>query len=136
VPPSPLGGQLARPVFSPGCTEAHRPRICLSKVHLVDQRMSLGMRCRLRQPRTCRRTRPGQPCGPEAVIRSPRPYCAPGYSGNPAFRSPSICSKNDCVPRAINADIVKAGSISSTRAAASRASASRPRWPKADARQR
>ena len=38
--------------------------------------------------------------------------------------------------RAIHADIVKAGSISTARAAASRASASRPRWAKADARQR
>ena len=70
---------------------------------------------------------------PEAVIRSPRPYCAPGYSGNPAFRRPSINSFTFLGPRAINADIVKAGSISSTRAAASCASASRPRWAKADA---
>src|SRR6476646_6726436 len=30
-------GQLARPVFPPGCKEAHRPRICLSKVQSVDQ---------------------------------------------------------------------------------------------------
>ena len=91
-----------------------------------------GMRVGFRQLRTCRRTRPGQLCA-----RSPRPYCAPGYSGNPAFRRPSINSfAFDCPPRAINADIVKAGSISSTRAAASRASASRPRWAKADARQR
>ena len=37
-----------------------------------------------RQLRTCRRTRPGQLCA-----RSPRPYCAPGYSGNPAFASPA-----------------------------------------------
>ena len=63
--------------------------------------------------------------------------CAPGYSGNPAFRRPSINSfAFEYPPRAINADIVKAGSISSTRAAASCASASRPRWAKADARQR
>ena len=59
------------------------------------------------------------------------------HSGNPALRRPSICSfAFDSPPRAIYADIVKAGSISSTRAAASRASASRPRWAKADARQR
>jgi hypothetical protein len=76
-------------------------------------------------------------CLPEAVIRSPRPYCAAGYSGNPAFRRPSINSFTFLpAPRAINADIVKAGSISSARAAASCASASRPRWAKADARQR
>jgi hypothetical protein len=63
-----------------------------------------------------------------------RPYCAPGYSGNPAFRRPSINSfAFDSPARAIYADIVKAGSISSTRAAASRASASRPRWAKAKA---
>ena len=56
------------------------------------------------------------------------------YSGNPAFRSPSINSfAFDCPPRAIYADTVKAGSISSTRAAASWASPSRPRWAKADA---
>jgi len=42
-----LRGQLARPVFSPGCTEVHRPRICLSKGQSVDQRMRLGMQCRL-----------------------------------------------------------------------------------------
>src|SRR6267154_6452080 len=55
------------------------------------------------------------------------------YSGNPAFRRPSINSfAFDSPPRAIYADIVKAGSISSTRAAASCASASRPRWSKAD----
>jgi hypothetical protein len=59
------------------------------------------------------------------------------HSGNPAFRSPSMCSfALDCPPRAIHADIVKAGSSSSRRAAASRASASRPRWAKAAARQR
>ena len=62
---------------------------------------------------------------------------ARAHSGNPAFRSPSIISfAFDCPPRAIHADIVKAGSSSSRRAAASRASASRPRWAKADARQR
>jgi hypothetical protein len=33
--------QLARPVFSPGCTEAHRSRICLSKVQSVDQQIRL-----------------------------------------------------------------------------------------------
>jgi hypothetical protein len=59
------------------------------------------------------------------------------HSGNPAFRRPSINSVAfDCAPRAIHADTVKAGSVSSRRAAASRASASRPRWAKADARQR
>src|SRR5215467_2533506 len=59
------------------------------------------------------------------------------YSGTPAFRNPSINSfAFDCPPRAIHADIVKAGSTSSRRAAASRASASRPRRAKADARQR
>jgi hypothetical protein len=59
------------------------------------------------------------------------------HSGNPAFRRPSISSfEFDCPPRAMKADIVKAGSTSSRRAAASRTSASRPRWAKADARQR
>ena len=59
------------------------------------------------------------------------------HSGNPAFRRPSINSfAFDCPPRAIAADIVKAGSISSRRVAASRASASRPRWALADARTR
>jgi hypothetical protein len=59
------------------------------------------------------------------------------HSGNPALRRPSISSfAFDCPPRAIHADIVKAGSTSSRRAAASRASASRPRWAKAEARQR
>ena len=62
---------------------------------------------------------------------------AHAHSGNPAFRRPSINSfAFDSPPRAIYADIVKAGLISSTRAAASCASASRPRWAKADARQR
>ena len=63
----------------------------------------------------------------------------PAHSGNPAFRRPSIISfQPDVSPgaRAINADIVKVGSSSSKRAAAPRASASRPRWAKADARQR
>src|SRR4051812_8282588 len=55
------------------------------------------------------------------------------YSGNPAFRRPSINSFEFLGTRAICADIVKAGSISSTRAAAACASASRPRWAKADA---
>jgi hypothetical protein len=50
------------------------------------------------------------------------------HSGNPAFRRPSISSFAwDCLPRAIHADIVKAGSSSSIRAAASRASTLRPR---------
>jgi hypothetical protein len=50
------------------------------------------------------------------------------YSGNPAFRRPSINSfECDCLRRPILSDIVKAGSTSSRRAAASRASASRPR---------
>ena len=58
------------------------------------------------------------------------------HSGNPALRRPSISSfAFDCPPRAIHEEIVKAGSVSSTQAAASRASASRPRWAKADARQ-
>jgi hypothetical protein len=61
----------------------------------------------------------------------------PAHSGNPAFRRPSINSfEFEYPPRAINAEIAKAGSVSSTRAAASRASASRPRWANADARQR
>ena len=65
-------------------------------------------------------------------------WTSESYSGNPAFRKPSIISFAfiDSRLRAIHADIVKAGSILSTRAAASRASASRPRWAKADARQR
>jgi hypothetical protein len=51
------------------------------------------------------------------------------HSGNPAFRRPSISSfACACLRRPIHADIVRAGSTSSTRAAASRASASRPRW--------
>ena len=59
------------------------------------------------------------------------------YSGNPAFRRPSVISfAFDCPPRAIHEDIVNAGSVSSRRAAASRASTSRPRCAKADARQR
>ena len=59
------------------------------------------------------------------------------HSGNPAFRSPSINSfAFDCTPRTVREVIVKAGSSSSKRAAASRASASRPRWAKAEARQR
>ena len=49
-------------------------------------------------------------------------------SGSPALRQPSINSfEFDCLPRAIHADIVKAESTSSARAAASHASASRPR---------
>ena len=59
------------------------------------------------------------------------------HSGNPAFRRPSVNSfMFDCAPRAIHPDTVNGGSNSSTRAAASWASASRPRWAKADARQR
>ena len=54
------------------------------------------------------------------------------HSGNPAFRSPSIIS----FALRVREEIVKAGSSSSRRAAASRASASRPRWAKAAARQR
>jgi len=57
------------------------------------------------------------------------------HSGNPAFRRPSVTScAFDCPLQAIHPD--KAGLTSSRRAAASRASASRPRWAKADARQR
>jgi transposase len=60
------------------------------------------------------------------------------HSGNPALRNPSIISFAffDTWLRAVHADIVKAGSNSSTPAAASRASASCPRWAKAAARQR
>ena len=62
---------------------------------------------------------------------------SPVHSGNPAFRRPSVSSfAFDCPPRAIHEVIVKAGSTPSRRAAASRASASRPRWAKAAARQR
>jgi hypothetical protein len=70
------------------------------------------------------------------LVRSPRRRKrARAHSGNPAFRRPSVNSfAFDRPPRAIHADIVKAGSTSSIRAAASRASASRPRWAKADAR--
>jgi hypothetical protein len=119
-------GQIEEPGERGGAPGARG--VVLSKVQSVDQQMRVGNR----QLRTCRRTRPGKLCA-----RSPRPYCAPGYSGNPAFRRPSINSfAFGCPPRVINADIVKAGSISSTRAAASCASASRPRWAKADARQR
>jgi len=65
---------------------------------------------------------------------APSNLCA--HSGNPAFRSPSNISVEFVwPPRAIHADIVKSGSTSSNCAAASRASASRPRWAKADARQ-
>ena len=59
------------------------------------------------------------------------------HSGNPALRRPSISSfAFDCPPRAVRSEIVNAGSVSSRHAAASRASASRPRWAKADARHR
>jgi hypothetical protein len=45
------------------------------------------------------------------------------HSGNPAFRRPSISSfEFDCPPRASHADMVKVGSSSRMRAAASRAS--------------
>ncbi len=78
----------------------------------------------------------GQRRESKAVIRSPRRYKHWAHSGNPAFRRPSISSfAFDRPPRAMNPEIVKAGSVSSTRAAPSRASASRPRWAKADARQ-
>ena len=77
-------------------------------------------------------------CAAEAVIPViPSSAAYRVHSGNPAFRRPSINSfAFDCPPRAIHSEIVNAGSTSSTRAAASRASASRPRWAKADARQR
>ena len=56
---------------------------------------------------------------------------ASSHSGNPTFRSPSINSFTcDRLTRPILADIVKAGSTSSIRATASRASALRPRWAK------
>ena len=59
------------------------------------------------------------------------------HSGNPAFRRPSISNfEVKPLPRAIPTDIVKSGSSSSRRAAASRASASRPACAKADARTR
>jgi hypothetical protein len=41
------------------------------------------------------------------------------HSGNPAFRASINRFAFDCPPHAIHADIVKAGSTSSTRAAAS-----------------
>jgi hypothetical protein len=48
------------------------------------------------------------------------------------FRRPSMNSfAFDGPPRSMYADIVKAGSVSSTRAAASRVSSSHPRWAKA-----
>ena len=77
-------------------------------------------------------------CAAEECRYSITSWTLESYSGNPALRKPSIISFAffDSWLRAIHADIVKAGSISSTRAAASRASASRPRWAKADARQR
>jgi len=56
-------------------------------------------------------------------LRETQRHTAP-CSGNPATRSPPISSfALDCPPRAIHADIVNAESTSSTRAAASRASA-------------
>jgi hypothetical protein len=52
----------------------------------------------------------------------------PDHSGNPAFRSPSMLSLEfDCPPLATHEVSVKPLSNSSIRAAASRASASRPR---------
>ncbi len=46
---------------------------------------------------------------PHSITSSAQAIAA--YSGNPAFRSPSINSVAfECPPRAINADIVKAGS--------------------------
>ena len=77
-------------------------------------------------------------CAAEECRYSITSWTLESYSGNPALRKPSIISFAlfDSWLRAIHADIVKAGSILSTRAAASRASASRPRWAKADARQR
>src|SRR5215207_8852188 len=71
-------------------------------------------------------------------VRSPRLHKQTrAYSGNPAFRRPSMYSfMFDDQPRAMDADIVKAGSTSSERTAAARASASHARWAKADARQR
>lgn len=91
----------------------------------------------------------GNPMSAEDQLRTHAPQKMPrrysttswtlgSYSGNPALRKPSIITFAliDSWLRAIYADIVKAGSISSIRAAASRASASRPRWAKADARQR
>jgi hypothetical protein len=74
--------------------------------------------------------------GKSPPMVSPPMRASTVYSGSPAFRRPSFNSfKCDCLRRPILADIVKAGSISSRRAAASRASASRSRWAKADARQ-
>ena len=56
------------------------------------------------------------------------------FGTHTAFRRPPIDSFMFAVPpRPIHADIVKAGSTSSRRAAASRASASRPRWAEAGA---
>ena len=63
---------------------------------------------------------------------------APGSFGQARLPKPlnQLLHIVDRLTRPILADIVKAGSTSSRRAAASRASASRPRWAKADARQR
>ena len=53
-------------------------------------------------------------------ITSPARACARAHSGNPALRSPSVNSfALDRPLRAIHADIVKPGSISSRRATAS-----------------
>jgi hypothetical protein len=65
--------------------------------------------------------------GPRVQPQGTRRYTGL-HSGSPAFRRPSLISLVfDCPPRPIHADIVKAGSASSSRAAASRASMSRPR---------
>lgn len=54
---------------------------------------------------------------------------ARAHSGSPAFRSPSANSVAfECPPRALHEEIVKAGSTSRRRAAAPRASSSRPPW--------
>ena len=54
-------------------------------------------------------------CAAEECRHSITSWTLESYSGNPAFRRPSIISfAFDCPPRAIHADIVKAGSISSS----------------------
>jgi hypothetical protein len=94
--------------------------------HQAGPVVPVGARCRL-----MRRSKR------EAISSPRRRGRTRVHSGNPAFRRPSISSfEFDCPPRAIHPDIVKAQSSSSTRAAASRASASRPRCAKAAARQR
>jgi hypothetical protein len=59
--------------------------ILLSKVQSVDMWMRLGCGCRFRQPRTCRRTRPGQ-------------LWANAGSGN---ASVSMASRGRCGPRLV-----------------------------------